>query len=385
MSLQEKAGKLDKGRLISVVDPFRTQDKEVTSVNWNSDGKYIVSNIKHASYSLIHRFHEHGGYCNLIHTIKDHSNTIYKSQWHPSNPNILATTSSDKSIKLWNIKATGSSDKIVVDCISTIETETVNTDLIWHPSGLFIAVVDRSSNITLINMETRLSVASIPSSSEISSPRWSPCGNFFFVPQIATTCGEDYPLSIYIFKSDTGEVEFYTNIAAHIGPCTSLAFDFEGRYFATGGRDGIVSIFETENLTCVASITHIERVSYEANPTETATAGVTLMSGEEVSALDFNKDGLLVVSFASGDFPIVADPETGKVLFHIQASGMMRDQRDGRSRDTQSFINRFNDANEKSMNVVSWHPRQWIIACGGVYARDMASSRNGLLTLLSFC
>ena len=66
--------------------------------------------------------------------------------WHPSNPDLLATASGDKTVKLWDSKSH--------KCVTTINTKGENINICWSPDGKTIAVGNKEDLVTFIDSKT---------------------------------------------------------------------------------------------------------------------------------------------------------------------------------------------------------------------------------------
>ncbi len=66
--------------------------------------------------------------------------------WHPSHPDLLATASGDKSVRIWD----GRQSK----CAANIHTKGENINIDWAPDGKTIAVGNKEDLVTFIDAKT---------------------------------------------------------------------------------------------------------------------------------------------------------------------------------------------------------------------------------------
>jgi len=97
-----------------------------------------------------------------------------------------------------------------------------------------------------------------------------------------------------------------------------IAFDLQGRHFATGGADAMVGIWDCENLICLRTVGRLDF---------------------PIRTLSISHDGRFV-SYGSEDLFIdVADIESGDSVFYIPT--------------------------EYATNCLVWHPKELILAYSG--------------------
>ena len=63
--------------------------------------------------------------------LKGHSDSVDSLVWHPHSDSTLATSSSDKTIKLWDTRAG--------KCSHTFATDGENLNLSWSPDAAYLA------------------------------------------------------------------------------------------------------------------------------------------------------------------------------------------------------------------------------------------------------
>ena len=47
-------------------------------------------------------------------------------------------------------------------------------------------------------------------------------------------------------------------LKSHTGNCVSLEFDLQDQYFASGGADAVVAVYDVHELICITTLDHLE-------------------------------------------------------------------------------------------------------------------------------
>ncbi|CAB1096197.1 unnamed protein product [Ectocarpus sp. CCAP 1310/34] len=202
--------------------------------------------------------------------------------WHPSDRNQLATCSVDKSLKVWDVRST---NRAVQEHISDGENLNVN----YSPDGHYIAMgsskKERNTETDILgiyDMRTRKKLKSVKFTILAHDYKWSPNGEYIIN---ATETGS---IDVMAFGSTKPLSRVRSTKLAHTAPCKALAIDPFNRYLASGGDDGLVSLWELDDFVCVRTI---------------ACEG-------EVRSLSFTPDGrFIAISISGGDVEI-AEVET---------------------------------------------------------------------------
>lgn len=113
------------------------------------------------------------------------------------------------------------------------------------------------------------------------------------------------PGVIQIFRADNISRDERYELSCHTSVTTCLASDKQGKIFASGGGDGIINIWDTEEFLCSHSIAN---------------------SDERVNSVSFSHDGKLIASacethifvnhVASGELVHTAKLSANSVAFH---------------------------------------------------------------------
>ncbi|KAJ3325147.1 hypothetical protein HDV06_004904 [Boothiomyces sp. JEL0866] len=223
-------------------------------------------------------------------------------------------------------------------------------------------------------------------------------------PLIAATGGGDD--KSVLWKLDTGEK--IADLAMHGDSCSSVAFNFDGKYVASGGMDGKVFVFETDSFTQVTAVEGPSEVTWlKWHP-----RGNILLAGSDdgtvwmwsvpngncmnvftghadsISCGQFTPDGKLVVTGSIDGLVHVWDPKTGAAIkrwspddgrFHQgpitslavnkESTVILSGSQDGTTRllqiSTEKIIGKLDDHTE-SVETVQFSPALTFVAAGSV-------------------
>lgn len=278
----------------SKVRDYCNHTAKVHSVDWSCDGRRLASGSFDKSvavYTLTdYRLAKDNTY-------KGHGDSVDQLCWHPKNPELLVTASGDKTVRLWDTRAN--------KCMSTINTKGENINICWSPDGSTIAVGNKEDLITFIDERTHKIKVEEAFKFEVNEISWNKAGDIFF---LSTGPGSVHLLSYPDLKP-------LSILPAHTANCICIEFDPTGNYFATGGADALVCLWQLKDLVCVRTLTRLDW---------------------PVRTLSFSFDGKMIAS-ASEDLVIdIAEVETGIKITEALC-------------ESPSF-------------TVAWHPKRHLIA-----------------------
>ena len=199
-------------------------------------------------------------------TLYGHSDSVDQLAWSPKDPQLFATVSLDKTLRLWNALSGELVGKVEVleECIN----------ISFSPTGNQIAVGTKEETIHFIDVSSLSILHSVKSLVEVNEFGWNSSQTLFLY---ATGQGNIVVLDAKSFEKH--QEPFY----AHLASCYCLKYDPNGRFFATGGADSIVAVWEAETFVCCQTITShstpIRAVGFSFD-------GMFLASGSEDSHID---------------------------------------------------------------------------------------------------
>lgn len=259
----------------SKVREYQVHSSKVHTIDWNCDGKRLASGSFDKS---VVTFYLDKDKLTKDHVFRGHADSVDQLCWHPTHPDILATASGDKTVRLWDAR----SKKF----LASINTKGENINICWSPDGQTIAVGNKEDLLTFIDYKTHKTKLEEHFKFEVNEISWNKTGNLFFI-----TSGQG---SVHIFSYP--EWKLVKAIQAHPANCICIEFDPTNHYFAIGSADALVSLWKLKDMVCVRTLSRLEW---------------------PVRTLSFSHDGKMIAS-ASEDLMVdVAEVETGEKIVEI--------------------------------------------------------------------
>lgn len=200
---------------------------------------------------------------------KGHVDDVISLVWHPSNPDLLASTSGkkDNTVRFWDCKANKS--------VAALQTVGENLFLAWSPDGTTLAVGNKENTITFIDCKKFKNLKTVSVKKEINEFLWSPSGKHtFYITGDGAAEVREYSASAKDgnLKSDPVAV-----LGGHTNSCYCCCISKDGRYFATGGADAVVCLWDLQSMVCYKTIYKtdmpVRSVSYSCDAKYVAVAG----------------------------------------------------------------------------------------------------------------
>lgn len=257
----------------------------IHSVRWSPDGSLLASGGKDKSVHL-HRISESELIFEERYSNMGHTGDIDQLCWNPDNPNLLATASIDRYVKVWDVRYTD-------PCVS-VKLRNENMTVCWSNNGTTIAVADKSEIVSFIDTRSNFRVFKDQKFQfEVGEITWNQENDLFFV-----TSGDG---NIHVLSYP--DLKTLTVIDAFASPCVCIRFDATGEYFAVGSNDAISSVWDSQNLACIQAIDRpewpVKTVSfshdsrYLASGSEDSFIDIAdIHTGEQVAAIDVNSPTL---------------------------------------------------------------------------------------------
>eukprot|EP00842_Homolaphlyctis_polyrhiza_P001410 jgi/Hompol1/226/HPOL_000681-RA len=264
---------------------LRAHSDRVHSVGWSCDGRKVASASTDKTahvWSLDYRSLTQRNSESV--TLKGHTAGVDQLAWCPVHAEKLATASADRSVKLWDLRSPRSA-------VQTIQTKGENINITWNPNGTVVAVGDKVNEI-----------------------KWNYSGDLLYL-----TMGDGY-VKILDYPSLKPQHSF----RAHTSNAYVIDFDPSGKYFATGGADALVAIWEPDTFTCIKTISSLVW---------------------PIRAISFSFDGTYIAAGSEDKQVEITNVESGECAHAIKVTS--------------------------SLNAIAWHPSRYI----GAFATD--SSAHG--------
>ncbi|CDW96962.1 hypothetical protein, partial [Sporisorium scitamineum] len=75
--------------------------------------------------------------------LRGHTESVDQLVWHPLQPEVLASASADKTVRVWDVRSKPSD--------TAITTPGANINIAYHPTGNYIAVGDKTDTVSIID------------------------------------------------------------------------------------------------------------------------------------------------------------------------------------------------------------------------------------------
>ncbi|MBD2535023.1 trypsin-like peptidase domain-containing protein [Nostoc flagelliforme FACHB-838] len=207
----------------------------------------------------------------LAKTLKEHSNYVIRSVAFSPDGKTLASGSSNKTIKIWNV-ATGQEittlkDKEDSDTVMSVLQGNSVVSVAFSPDGKTLASGSLDGTIKIWNVRTGQEITTLQGhSSSVRSVAFSPDGK--------TLASGDWRRTIKIWNVGTGQE--ITKLQGHSDYVESVAFSPDGITLASGSKDGTIKIW---NVRTGQEITTLKGHSSYVLSVTFSPDGKTLASG----------------------------------------------------------------------------------------------------------
>jgi len=274
----------------------------VHCVSWNSTGDKLASGSIDETVRIwphVERKHTRESI-----EMKGHSGSISVLCWNPANPEQLATTSLDQTIRLWDVR----SGKSTVN----IPAKGEGINIAWSPDGNTIACGSKGSPTIdqLLHIDTRKNKITkiIKFHYLVNEMAWNKEGTHFY---LTTGSGE-------IEIRNWPEFKLLRSISAHTASIFSIDINPNGRNFAVGSADSLVSLWDARELVCLRTFGNLNSM---------------------VRTISISHDGQFIASGSEDTFIDISHVETGEKVATLEC--------------------------EAATNELAWHPKKLLLAFAG--------------------
>jgi len=254
------------------IRPYIAHNSKVHTLGWNCDGRKLASGSYDKCVALFSLDTKIAG-VRKDYMYKGHSGSVDQLCWHPSHPDYLASASGDKTVRLW--------DSRVHRCSATIPTKGENINIAWSPNGENISVGNKEDLVSFIDTRTNKVINEHQFKFEVNEITWNNKNDLFYITNAQG--GQGY-VHIYNYP----EMELVHSIHAHPGNCICIKFEPQGRYFATGSVDALVSVWDAQELYCIKTLSRLE---WPVRTLSFSFDGELIASGSEDQQIDVSHVG----------------------------------------------------------------------------------------------
>lgn len=216
--------------------------------------------------------------------LSGHTRTVDMLAWHPTDGSVLASTTTDKTVRVW--------DAGTRKCTATIKLEGCAGPLnvAWAPGGGELCVGTMADELIFIDAHEKKVTRKVEFGDkfQVNEFTWSRDGKLMYL----TT---DEGVEVLHYPS----LERAHTLRGHTGTCYCLALDRAGTRLAVGSADALVSVWDLDEYVCVATY-----------------AGAT----SQVRSVSFSADGAHVAAGSEDHSIAVFDAATGESAY-VLATG----------------------------------------------------------------
>jgi THO complex subunit 3 len=198
-----------------------------------------------------------------VRLLRGHLDSVSVLAFHPLDPSILAATSTDRTLKIWDVKGAGRVD-------STLSLPIGILSLKWRPDGSALVAGTAHEDILLIDFRSgrpilggRINIGSfLGTSAALNELSWFPGPGSLLFAAVGRGRGPSSEgiIGVFAVEDDYSGVSLVTSVVGHTADANMLKFDPSGRFFATGGTDSLVCLWDAMELTVVRTFDRMETI-----------------------------------------------------------------------------------------------------------------------------
>ena len=169
-------------------------------------------------------------------TLAGHSRGINHVCWSPRTPNLLATASDDKTLRLWDVTRSSSNDTSLAGTPSWNHHQTTTASSSCSPTPGTNGMVKQETGEALLEFKGH--------SNFCFSCQFSPQGN------LLVSGSFDETVKIWDVRSG----ECISTLPAHSDPVTSVSLNRDGTCIVSSSHDGLIRIWDVATGECLKTI-----------------------------------------------------------------------------------------------------------------------------------
>jgi len=260
------------------IKDYSTHSSKIHSVDWNCDGRRLASGGFDKSVCIVVLSNDR---LSKEITYRGHGDSVDQLVWHPTDADMLATASGDKTVRIWDARLS--------KAVANIATKGENINIAWAPNGKTIAVGNKEDLVTFIDVRSHKIQREEQFKFEVNEIAWNKNSDLFFL-----TNGQG---CVHILTYP--EMELQHVLQAHPGNCICIEFDPTGQYFAVGSADALVSLWDVNELACLHTSARLDW---------------------PIRSVSFSYDGKLLASASEDLFIDIGHVKTGEHIANVSCT-----------------------------------------------------------------
>ncbi len=239
----------------------------------------------------------------------------------------VASASGDKSLRIWDTRAQ--------KAVNSEKTKGKNVNLAWNPSGNIVAVGiilllepglgNEEDVISFYDYKTFKLIKHIKIKGGIHEFAWDKTSSVLFI----TT----EPGHIYVIDGTKLHNTPLTQLGCHTTACYCIAMDPLGRFFATGGGDALVCLWDVYEMACIRTFSSLD---------------------SRLTQLGFSHDGLFLATAGKDERVGIFNVDSAELVHEIKC--------------------------KVPQHTLAWNPKKYLLAYAGE-EHSKSSSDDGVIHL----
>ncbi|CAD5210642.1 unnamed protein product [Bursaphelenchus okinawaensis] len=241
----------------------------VRSVSWNADGTLLAGGNYDNTHShvVVGQLEPSSNRLKQHFLGSGHDDSVTGVAFHPTDPQVIASCSSDKTVRLWDVRVTKQHHRYI--------SSDGNLALKWSKDGKFIVYIDKGDKLRVVDRVNMDAQGLYQFSDSVFDFVFHPSGNFIIA------CLGMGKIEIVRFP----ELTSYKVIQAHppLSDCLSIDISPDGEYMAIGASDATCSVWDLQDMLCIRSIA---RMDYPIRTVSFSHCSNVIASGSEDFTID---------------------------------------------------------------------------------------------------